>query len=153
MANSEHPLKNVSLKVLEDWGLMLVDELKIEEIGFDLNQPLYMAWINMHGSINGALSIVAQKDFMTSLATNLLGEDESYVPSTEEGEDALKEMSNVLAGNFFTEAYGDATAFDLINPEVGEIKKEELDKVLKRRVVHCFSADGQPVAVTFSIRD
>lgn len=153
MENNEHPLKKVSLKVLEDWAMMLVDETSIAEVGFDLSQPLYMAWIDMHGTISGALSIVAQKDFMDCLAANLLGLDEDYHPATEEGEDALKEMSNVLAGNFFTEAYGDATAFDLINPQVGEIKQDDLDKVLKRRVVHCFSADGHPVAVTFSIRE
>ena len=149
----EHPLKKVGLRILEDWAMMIVDEVSETECGFNPDEKLYMAWINIHGHISGALSIITQTKFIQSLASNLLGVEPSDAPSRDECEDALREMGNVLAGNYFTEAYGEDVVFDLINPNVTEVPFEELAKVASRRVKYYFQADDAPVVITFSIRE
>lgn len=153
MNNIEHPLKRVSLKVLEDWGMMLVDEVPdLTPAAFNPNEPVYMSWIELHGSVSGAVSIVAQKDFMCNLAGNLLGALDADDLSDEDWKDSFKEMGNVLAGNFITEAYGKDVVFDLLNPSVSEIPFTDLDRFTQRSVVFGFMADDKPVAMTFSIK-
>lgn len=151
MTNEQHPLKDTALKVLEDWGMMLVDQVEPSTTLFELDNPLYMSWINLHGVVSGALSIVAQEGFMKTLANNLLGIEGEI--SQDEYRDAFKEMSNVLAGNFITAAYGEDTVFDLINPNVEIIDSKELEKFISRKIVFSFLADEHPVAVTFSLKE
>lgn len=152
MSDHEHPLKTSSLKVLEDWALMLVDEIpEVSPEIFDKEKPVYMSWINLSGVIDGAVSIVTQENFMKILAGNLLGNIEEE-PHMEDLRDAFKEMGNVLAGNFITEAYGEDVVFDLLNPNVSEISFTDLERFAKRNVVFGFMADDCPVAMTFSIK-
>lgn len=149
----DHPLQRVSLRVLEEWGMMLTDQIDKDQAGFDPDERVYRAWIDVEGSVQGALSIFAQAEFICALTSNLLGLDPSTPPSDEECEDALREMGNVLAGNYFTEAYGEDVVFDLTNPTVSEVPFTELEKVGDRRVKYYFRADDAPVVVTFSIRE
>lgn len=153
MMNGNHPLKIVSLKVLEDWAMTLVDQLEPSGVEFDTEKPLYMSWVDIHGVMNGAVSVVAQKPFLQVLATNLLGCDEDTPCTDGDCTDAFKEMVNVLTGNFLTEAYGDDVVFDLLHPNVTEVTFADLGKFLGRKVVFAFNADGMPVAVTFSIQE
>ncbi len=153
MAKDIHPLKTASLKVLEDWAMMLVDE--VNEVSAELFNPeqrVYMSWVSLHGVITGAVSIVAQEQFLKALANNILGSNGDIAPTSEDGKDAFKEMGNVLAGNFLTEAYGEDVVFDLFNPSVTEVPFAEVDKFTQRNIVFAFMADDIPVAVTFSIK-
>lgn len=150
---AEHPLKKASLTVLENWALMLVDEvLEVKPELFDSMQPVYMSWVSLHGPISGSVAIVAQKPFMQNLVRNVLGEDSEAESELEDTEDAYREMGNVLAGNFITEAYGADVAFDLLNPQIEEVPFEDLEKFVQRSIVFGFLADDAPVAVSFSIK-
>ena len=151
--NYSHPLKEVAAKVLENWAMMLVDQTAETTDLFDNTKPLYRSWVNVHGPINGELSIIAQKDFMELLAQNLLGDPEESEHSTDVQEDAFREMGNVLAGNFFTEAFGEDCVFDLVRPEVTKVDQAELQKVADKKVRFFFLADELPVAVTFDVRE
>lgn len=151
MVPNTHPLSKASLKVLEDWAMMIVEEVLDATVEvFDANQNFYMSWVKLEGVISGAVSIVAQEPFMRCLAHNLLADDENE-PTFEDCKDAFKEMSNVLAGNFLTEAYGEDVVFDLISPNVSEVPFEEVERFTKRNIVFTFVADDSPVAITFSI--
>lgn len=151
--SNDHPLLTVSVRVLEDWAMMLPDQVGADDCPFDLEKPIYMAWVDVKGLIEGALSIVTQRNFINALSHNLLGADADEETSPSDGEDALREMVNVLAGNYFTEAYGDGVVFDLVNPNVNEIPPSELARIAARKVKYYFVADDCPVAVTFSVRD
>jgi len=150
--NNEHPLKKTALKVLEDWGMMLVDEVSKSEAQFDQSLPLYMSWVEMKGAFEGAVSIISQEQFLKTLAGNLLGASEESL-SDEDAKDAFREMGNVLAGNFLTEAYGTDLSFDVTPPQVNEIPFSELATLGSRPVSFYFVADELPVAISFSIRE
>ena len=151
MDNNGTSLQKTSVRILEDWAMMMVEPLGNSNGSaiFDLNQPLFMSWVNMRGSKKGTLSIVAQKNFIETLTANLLGEQKNI--SEDEAKDAFKEMGNVLAGNFFTDAYGENTVFDLIYPNVVQIEPKQLEKLEKRSTSFYFSADDTPVMFTFSV--
>ena len=148
MTSNEHALNITALKVLEDWAMMLVDSE--EEVTFPSDQDLLCSTISFKGVIDGEVSILAPKSFVTTLACNVLGVEESEA-SDDEKRDAFCEMNNVLTGNFLTEAYGADTVFDVILPQVREIQERDLNSLLQSRVVFRFLADSQPVAFTFKV--
>ncbi len=150
MTMESDKLREVGLRILSDWGMMLVDEPPKETKIFEADQPLYMAWVNMRGARKGTLSIVAQPRFMQALTRNLLGLDPEVTPSDEETRDAFKELGNVLAGNFFTAAFGEEVVFDLIFPNVVEIDQDEIRSLERRGELHQFLADEAPIAMTFT---
>lgn len=145
------PLRIVGTKVLEDWAMMIVDEISPLEAEYNKNEPLFMAWVDVHGVIDGALSMVAQRSFLNVLTHNVLGVDESEELPEKDLHDAFCEMSNIIAGNFFTEAYGKDVVFEIIKPHISVVDFSVLDEIRSRKVKHFFIADGQPVAMTFKI--
>jgi CheY-specific phosphatase CheX len=151
MDSAIHPLKRASLKILEEWGLMLIDEAEQTAELFEREEPVMMSWIYLHGKLTGAVSIVAQAPFLKALAANVLGQDSEAGISDDDCTDAFKELGNVLAGNFLTEAYGEDSVFDLLEPNVQEINFQDLELFLKREIVFCFLADETPIAVTVSV--
>ena len=153
MNNSQHPLHTVFLKVLEDWALMLVDPTSAGTKIFQVDQPFFMSHVKMHGAFNGTISIVAQKDFMRALTGNLLGAESVDAEDDEQLKDAFKEMGNVLAGNFLTEAYGADVAFDVLHPSVNSITSSEFEKLALAPQSYFFMADDTPVCATFTIEE
>ena len=151
MADNQHPLLTVSLKVLEDWAMMLVDPASGRTEIFEADEPLFRSQIEMHGAFEGKLTIVAQPNFLRSLAANLLGSSDASSLTQEDMSDAFREMGNVLAGNFITEAYGADVAFDMINPKVEELDPQGLAALSNRPQTYYFLADDEPVCVSYEI--
>lgn len=151
MNQAEHPLFTVFIKVLEDWAMMLVEDSEPSTRIFSEAEPLYMSHVNMHGPFQSTISIVAQKDFMKLLTTNLLGLEPATAISEEELKDAFREMGNVLAGNFITEAYGTEVTFDILNPTVSEISQVKLEELAHSPQAYFVIADETPVCVTFNV--
>ena len=151
MANEEHPLHKVFLKVLEDWAMMLVEESTAETHIFESDQKLYKSHVHMRGAFEGTISIIAPESFLNTLTNNLLGGDEEETPDEENLKDAFREMGNVLAGNFLTEAYGSEITFDVLAPEVTEVSYDELKKLIKAPQAYFAIADDAPVCATFTV--
>lgn len=153
MEEQTHPILKVGLKVLEDWAMMLVDPAEGRTEIFELGEPLYRSQIEMHGAFNGKISIVAQKDFIHDLAGNLLGSNDPSALSDEECTDAFREMGNVLAGNFITEAYGADVAFDILNPRVDKMSEQELQAISECPQAYFLRADDKPLCISFEISE
>jgi CheY-specific phosphatase CheX len=132
--------------------MMLAEEVSKPEARFDASTPVLLSWVEMKGSFEGAVSILTQEGFLRTLAANLLGMAEGDV-TPEDEKDAFREMGNVLAGNFLTEAYGTDLAFDVTPPQVNEVSYAEFEKASNRPVSFFFVADELPVMVSFSIRE
>lgn len=150
MNREAHVLEKVAVTVLEKWAMMMVDPTDSSTSIFEIDQPLYRSSIRVDGPFHGEISIVAQKPFLDALTNNLLGDCASA--SEEVAQDAFREMGNVLAGNFITEAYGNDVAFDVLNPQVSEINETELQTILSVPQVYYFAADDSPVVIAFCIK-
>ena len=154
MSDVTHPLEKVSRKVLEDWAMMLLDggESSAERLLND-GQELFMCTTRFCGMLSGTVSIVAHTAFLQALYQNLLGSEEDAPHQRSDEVDALREMGNVLTGNFLTEAYGEEAEFDLRSPSVSGCAIKDVYDLLGARVVLPFTADDCPLIVTFSLDD
>lgn len=148
--NDTHPLKKTAVKVLEEWGMMLVEDAPENKADFTADEPILSSEVEMRGTFHGFVSIFAQDSFLTTLAQNLLGSD---APSEDDKRDAFRELGNIMAGNFLTEAYGADLVFDVAQPVVADSNLEAVERLDERRVRFHFHADDSPVAVSFSIQE
>jgi len=139
--------------VLEDWARMLVDAVDEDGVDFGSDGPLLKSWVSARGPIDGILSIIASPAFVKQLARNLLGNSEEQDPSEEECHDAFREMGNVLAGNFFTEAYGESVVFEIITPTVEQVAIGELNEIGEQQVKFYFIADDLPLVVSYRLEE
>ncbi|MCB0317547.1 MAG: chemotaxis protein CheX [Bdellovibrionales bacterium] len=147
MDNFKEVIEKITTRILEDWGMMMLENADVNQDIFDSESPFYLATIHFKGVVDGKYFILCQKDFMDSLASNLLGEDE--ITDTER-KDALSEMANVLCGNMLTECYGDDTTFDLVLPAIIDPTDEIVGEIFKKQTV-CYLADEAPVAISFDL--
>jgi CheY-specific phosphatase CheX len=140
-------MEQVVTRILEDWGLMLVEKVEPNSESFPEGQEFYVAWLGFRGIVSGRYCVVCQQPFARALSSNLLG-GAGDEPGEAEYQDALKEMVNVMSGNLLTSSYGEHTTFDLTSPTVGKFPSQEL-AALFNNFTMCFRADDEPVAVTF----
>ncbi len=143
-------LDQVCHLVLEDWAMMMVDDTELSIAQFDAEQPFFIASVNYSGVFEGALTILAQRPFMLTLAQNVLGADASDAICNEQLRDAFSEMANVVSGNYLTAAYGKDVEFDLVLPRVEEIPAAIASVLLSKKGA-CYLADEHPIAICSEI--
>lgn len=143
----------ISILALEDWGLAMVEPLETSPQVFPLGQPIYRGCTRFKGIMGGTLTVLCCQPFLENICRNLLGMDYSEEVTPENCRDTLTELVNVFCGNFLTEAYGDDIVFELVFPSVDMATPEQLDAFFKSRLVHCFLADNEPVALALEKLD
>lgn len=141
-------LTNTLLLALEEWGMMLVEPAETSRELFEGVDDLCMGGMQFRGVMNGTITVLCGRTLMENLCRNVMGSDPEEEVSEEECRDALCELTNILSGNFLTEAYGDDTVFDLVYPAVAEVTQQKLDEFFSNRLVQCFEADGEYIAVS-----
>ena len=137
-------------RVLEDWGLMMVDPADGSSVdeSFDPGAPFYISSLKFDGIVKGSYYAICQESFAKALTANLVGE--AGEPTDDEVKDALKELVNVVSGNLLTESWGTDHVFALSSPEVKVVTKDEVEKALKRNAFF-FKGDDEPVAFSFDV--
>ncbi|MCC6220332.1 MAG: chemotaxis protein CheX [Deltaproteobacteria bacterium] len=144
-------LQEVMYFVLDEWAMMLADPDEAAEVSFDPESIYYVVIATYHGVFDGTLSIIAQNGFIELLTDNLLGIDPGEGLSQEDKLDALKELANVVSGNFLVEAFGKETVFELPSFESFCVEPQDIHKFLNDDFVYCVG-DEQVVALDFNIR-
>lgn len=114
-------LARVAVRVLEDGAFLFAEPLE-ERPPVERWRPVG-AELRFEGPCSGAVRLWCDTGFAGSVAANMLGVPESSPSAAEKGKDALKELLNMVVGNFLTEWYGKETVFDLglpvsLDPEV-----------------------------------
>lgn len=143
----ESDMRTEAQRVLQDWGMLMTEEIQSSDLRFDLNKPFLVASLKFSGLLRGSYLAVCQVPLAEILATNLLGDpEEARQPDV--ALDAVKEMVNVLSGNMLTHCYGSDTAFELTAP-FGEERTFEGVKQLLSTPLVSFRADGEPLAICF----
>lgn len=137
----------VTVLALEEWGMMMVEPTEVSSTVFSDGEDLYLGSTEFHGVMHGSIKVLCGHPFMNCLCRNLLGLSEDEEISEEQSQDALKELMNVFCGNFLTQTYGDDTVFDLVYPEVVHPSEEEKNRFWASRLIHCFLADDEPIAI------
>jgi chemotaxis protein CheY-P-specific phosphatase CheC len=150
MNNLLSSCRQVSTKIIEDWAMMLVDNDIDAKDKFTPNELCFCATTNFQSNkgLFGSYSILCQSLFMDNLVSNLVSEG---TPVTNECKlDALKELSNILAGNLTTSFFGNETTFDLSPPTSFEMPWELASVILQNNFTIAISVEGVPLAISFN---
>ncbi|MFZ4573348.1 MAG: chemotaxis protein CheX [Phycisphaerales bacterium] len=106
------------------------------------------AVIGYSGPEEGTITLVAGDDFVRTLASNLLGvEAEEVCPSTQ-GEDALRELANIVGGCVIAELGGKDRSLKLSLPQTS-VSAGPLHPA-ETAVVCCLNCEGHPLLVTWT---
>ena len=137
--------------VLNDWAMMFVESCEKSDEIFPVDSDLYAARATYSGVFDGTLTVFCQKDFLEVLCRNVLGMEADEVVGEQERLDSLRELANVVSGNFLVNAFGDETVFDLPHFEVFHGAAKTFSKPPSEFCVLC-KGDGSPVGFSFEIR-
>ena len=147
MSTVQEDMENVTVRILTDWAMMLVERADDWQEVFKAEEKYFVGRVEFRGVVRGTFRVICQEGFARALTANLLGAD---VDATEvEMRDAVCEMINVLSGNLLTSSYGEDTVFDLRSPCADLVDHEEICRIMKGFTL-AFTADDEPLAVIFT---
>ena len=107
------------------------------------------AWLETsivyRGPSRGELSLRCPRAFATLLAANLLGIDDD---AESKSEDAVKELMNIICGQFITTMYGTGDVFDLSIPVTHELDQAPDFSNADDPDTSTLTVEGYPVQLT-----
>jgi CheY-specific phosphatase CheX len=115
MIQQTSPLTAVFSEVLANMAFLFTEppaDPPLEEVG------RLECSIAYRGPTRGRLSLRCTPQFALTLAANLLDIDPESPEAALQGQDALKELLNVLCGQLVTTLYGQEDAFELTIPVI-----------------------------------
>ena len=131
-------------EVLEKQAFVFAEEVAVDDIPEQAGVMLH-AWISFSGPFSGTLRFYAPESMCCEIAANFLGVEPDEPGITEKAPDAMKEMLNVICGNFLTAAAGDGPVFDLTVPQANPVTQEEWKRVLSDPAVMSYLAEDHVV--------
>jgi hypothetical protein len=114
--NSDIALQTVN-RILSEAAFIFTDNIEKDAV------PDLKTWeadgvsLTFSGKPSGELCMWVSPGFACFAAANMLGDDADSEESRAKGLDALKELLNMIVGNFITSAYGDTPVFELGIPQ------------------------------------
>jgi hypothetical protein len=136
-------------RVLEDAAFIFTDLLDAAD------RPAAGAWqaegvsLSFKGKACGELRMWVSREFALLAAGNMLGIEAGEAGAAEKGLDALKELLNIIVGNFITEVYGVEPVFDLGLPQRIDLPRLKAD--LSHPAAVWLQAEGCAVLVVVEI--
>ena len=130
-------------RILGDAAFIFTDSLSADA------QPSPEEWdcegiaLRFIGHPSGTVHMWVGSDFAFVVAANMLGIDTGSDEAKNKGIDALKELLNMVVGNFMTAAYGEAPVFELGLPE--KLPREQLTEDVNDSDTVWLEAEGNPV--------
>ena len=98
----------------------------------------------------GTIGLVAPNELCVELAANILGMD-SEDADDNYTYDAIKELTNILCGQFITSLFGEDMIFDLSPPSVEAINRERWNRLISDEKTTGFVIDDLPALIYTSM--
>jgi CheY-specific phosphatase CheX len=109
-------LAELAVKALERTAFMMADPAEVAPAM--LAKANRRATIRYAGPASGLITLRTTDDFLRGLAANLLGEEPEAIDLSTCGDDAIKELTNILGGSVIHELGGTDNTFSLGLPQV-----------------------------------
>ena len=107
-------LQAIVTDALERTAFVVADPID----GIDADEGVSnFAFVAFSGPINGKVIVGASEGFLRELASSLLGVEPDEVDPDAEGDDALRELANIIGGSVVTAFGGEINNFSLGLPE------------------------------------
>lgn len=113
-------LATIFSEVLANLAFMFTEEPTDEG---DLSTTWLETAISYDGPHRGTLRFRCTREFTVHLAANLLGADPNASEAEDGAADAVKELLNILCGQFVTSVHGTGEIYDLSIPEITEMSE------------------------------
>jgi len=114
--------------VLEQLAFMFGEAVEKEELSGKAERYLH-AIMKFKGAQSGEIGIAVPSEIGMVLTSNILGIEEGEEVVEEKSVDALKELLNIVCGQFLTTVFGEGPVFDLSVPEVKELDREGWERM------------------------
>jgi len=143
--------KQTISRILSDAAFIFTDNLD------ESARPTNESWdaegvsLQFFGTPAGELHMWVSKGFACYAAANMLGLDDNSDEAGKKGIDALKELLNMIVGNFITSVYGDTPVFDLGLPK--DLDREAMAADFTKTNTIWLEAEGNPILFTIDIHD
>ena len=113
-------LLRVTSGVLERFAFMFAEEPDDEDD--EWRGECIRAAITYNGSVDGELALAAPEPFCREIAANVMGEDADEL-SEEVINDAVRELTNIICGEFVAALHGEVEVVDLTVPVLYRIDR------------------------------
>ncbi len=135
------------LEVIETVAFLVA--IPVEEVDDEAGQADCISIkIDYTGFINGSMYIKAPYAFTPVLAANMLGIEEDDPNIMKKGEDAYKEVLNIICGNTLPKVFGKEPVFKLSMPQIAEDILKEIEEA-GPKVVSRINLDIEDHIVSF----
>lgn len=140
-------VKDCAMRILERAAFLFSDEIAENCIpGTDASWIGKGVGLEYQGPVVGEIRLWVGSGLPKMIAANMLGmEDESTIGDKEQS-DAVKEILNILAGIFITEAFGTEPVFQLSIP--AELDMDDYLQSLKSPEHTWLMVEGEPVLIS-----
>ncbi len=130
----QNQLAQLAIDALERTAFVLADPTDSQQAE-ELGQIEFFSILNYGNNASGAICLGASEGFVREMASSLLGVDDSEIDPTKEGQDAINELANIMAGSVILALGGDGQYFQMNVPRT--TTASELPP-LSSNAVECF---------------
>ncbi|HPW69640.1 MAG: chemotaxis protein CheX [Desulfomonilia bacterium] len=149
---SSRAMENAVVSVLNDMAATRAAMIRPEELPC-FGQTLIHAHITFEGPSSGELGLLMDPDFAAELASRILGVDEKGDLLQEMVVDAVKELLNVICGQFLTQRFGYEPAFTLGVPRVFPLSAQACNVLLTSPSILIFQSNDSIVPAYVRVKD
>jgi Chemotaxis phosphatase CheX len=110
-------LAQLVLTALERTAFVLAEPITAEQAA-EHPAPTHFSRISYHGPSDGEIVLAASEGFILELASSLLGVEAADVNPAVEGQDAIKELANIVGGSVILELGGEDCMYSLKLPRL-----------------------------------
>jgi CheY-specific phosphatase CheX len=138
-------------QVLEDAAFIFTEELDKETTPDPASWECRGVSLGFEGTPSGSVHVWADNGFMRFAAANMLGIDTDDPYAEGKGIDALKELLNMVVGNYLTEVYGSTKVFELGIPQ--EIAHIDPARDISSGLPVWIEAEGHPLLFVLHVEE
>jgi chemotaxis protein CheY-P-specific phosphatase CheC len=124
--NMNDIIEEIFCDVLEKLAFMFGEPAILKELSF-VSSKYSKVTMKFTGNIDGEITLIVPDEMTQELAMNILGLDFGDTIEEEQAADSLKELLNVICGQFLTEYAGEKPVFDLGIPEISTLDKKNCE--------------------------
>ena len=116
-------ITDIVIDIFERTCFLIADEIEDDDIAHFQSQITWSSKIEYNGTHKGAIFVDASDGFLQELASCMLGVTTDEVDLEEDGVQACREITNIIAGSIILSIGGDHDEYKLGLPEKGTITR------------------------------
>ncbi len=146
-------MTELTMEALERIAFIIVDPIDEETHEEAVVQsPLSrFSTISFDGPVNGQLILATSDLFVQNMISSMIGEESGEINAAVEGQDALNELANILAGSVLLELGGKTHPFNLQVPQ--SASSQHFAEMTSASTVCRLLGDDEPLSILCNVTE